>query len=330
MFASRIHEDVGKKYPFADQGNSDYRITDTGYGKDCVKIMHVVRNGPTHSIREFEVNTHLKLYTEKDYLVGDNSDIIATDSQKNTVYLLAKKYGVNSPEEFGMLLCQHFLNKYRHVSAVHIHVEEYPWKRIGDDCATSVAGGYNNTTKHNHAFVMTPVVRRYCDVTQDRKDARPTVLTGLKDLRVLKTTKSSFVNFVNDEYRSLADQHDRIFSTIVESKWEFSQVEGVNFCAVFSKVKELILKNFAGDFAMGISSPSVQHTLYLTEKEILDNVPQIVAVQMAMPNCHYFNFDTSKFQSVAPGENNEIFQPVDKPHGIIYAQLDRKNMHSKL
>ncbi|XP_055375799.1 uricase [Condylostylus longicornis] len=326
MFATKIRHDSGK-YPFPEQKDVNYRITDTGYGKNSVKIMHVVRNGPVHSIREFEVDTHLKLYSDKDYIVGDNSDIIATDSQKNTVYLLAKKYGVNSPEEFGMMLCQHFLNKYRHVSEVHIHVEEYPWKRIGDDCATSVAGGYNNSSKHNHAFILTPVARRYCDVIQTRQSNKPTVISGVKDLRVIKTTKSSFVNFVNDEYRSLPDQYDRIFSTIVESRWEYSQTDNVNFCAAFDKVKEIILKNFAGDYAIGISSPSVQHTLYLTEKEILDNLPQVTAIKMQMPNCHYFNFDTSKFQSVTPGDNNEVFIPTDKPFGIIYAQLDRKNMN---
>jgi urate oxidase len=29
----------------------------------------------------------------------------------------------------------------------------------------------------------------------------PTIESGLKDLRVLKTTQSAFVNFVNDDYR---------------------------------------------------------------------------------------------------------------------------------
>lgn len=42
-------------------------------------------------------------------------------------------------------------------------------------------------------------------------DAAPTVISGLNNLRVLKTTQSAFVNFVDDEYRSLPDMHDRIF-----------------------------------------------------------------------------------------------------------------------
>lgn len=42
-------------------------------------------------------------------------------------------------------------------------------------------------------------------------DMHPTIISGLKNLRVLKTTRSSFVDFVNDEYRSLPDMQDRLF-----------------------------------------------------------------------------------------------------------------------
>ncbi len=35
-----------------------------------------------------------------------------------------------------------------------------------------------------------------------------------RDLTVIKTTQSAFVNFVDDEYRTLPDAEDRIFSTI--------------------------------------------------------------------------------------------------------------------
>lgn len=48
----------------------EFEISDSGYGKDHVKILHVRRDGPVHHIKEFEVNTHLKLYSKKDYLNG--------------------------------------------------------------------------------------------------------------------------------------------------------------------------------------------------------------------------------------------------------------------
>lgn len=96
------------------------------------------------------------------FRTGDNSDIVATDSQKNTVYLLAKKFGIKSPEDFALTLTKHFLSKYRHVKEAHVHVQEYPWERI------RYAGVDNRPTQHNHAFVFTPVATRYCDVIHQR------------------------------------------------------------------------------------------------------------------------------------------------------------------
>lgn len=67
-----------------------------GYGKSSVKLLHVRREASVHIIKEYEVDTQLTLATDKDYLAGDNSDVVATDSQKNTVYILAKRHGVRS------------------------------------------------------------------------------------------------------------------------------------------------------------------------------------------------------------------------------------------
>lgn len=302
----------------------DHKITNYGYGKDKVKILHVNRNGPVHTVNEFEVSTRLQLYSKKDYIYGDNSDIVATDSQKNTIYLLAKKHGIKSPEDFGIVLCNHFLEQYTHIKAVSVQIEEYPWDRIGYG-----EGPFKKL--HNHAFVMTPIALRYCSVTKDRnQDLIPTIISGIKELRILKTTQSSFVNFIDDEYRSLPDMKDRIFSTIVSSSWEYSSINDVDYDKVWNAVKHIILKNFAGEPEMGIMSPSVQHTLYLTEKEVLNSIPQISSIDMEMPNKHYFTVDLSKFPKVVQGDNQDVFLPVDKPAGIIYAKLDRKNTMSKL
>ena len=46
----------------------------------------------------FVVSTLLQLNNHKDYIRGDNSDVVPTDTQKNTVYAVAQKYGVSSLE----------------------------------------------------------------------------------------------------------------------------------------------------------------------------------------------------------------------------------------
>merc|ERR550532_1916553 len=85
----------------------EFVITDSEYGKTAVKLLHVSRTGPVYTIQEVEVLSLLTLNNTKEYDTGDNTDVIATDSQKNTVYILAKLHGVASPEKFGLLVTDH-------------------------------------------------------------------------------------------------------------------------------------------------------------------------------------------------------------------------------
>lgn len=91
----------------------------------------------------------------------------------------------------------------------------------------------------------------------------------------MKTTQSAFTDFVQDGYRTLPDANDRIFSTVVTAQWQYSTTFGVNFDEVYENVKDCILDKFAGPPETGIFSPSVQNTLYLAEKMILDKVSQV-------------------------------------------------------
>ena len=74
----------------------------------------------------------------QEYDTGDNSDVIATDSQKNTVYILAKLHGVASPEEFGLLVTEHFLSTYPWVTKSRVEGSLHPWWRILDRSDTLV------------------------------------------------------------------------------------------------------------------------------------------------------------------------------------------------
>ncbi|EDV93229.1 uricase [Drosophila grimshawi] len=302
-----------------------YNITNKGYGKDAVKLLHVDRNGPVHTIQELEVGTHLKLTTNKEYVLGINSDVVDSDAMKNVVYLLAKKYGIEGPEKFALLVGNHFLATYAHVYEAHVRVEAYPWQRIRQGDSEDTGKG-QQSQPHNHAFVFAPTAVHFCDIIVRRNDPKQTVISGIKKLRVLKTTKSSFVNFVDDVYRTTPDQFDRVFSVIAEGTWEYSCTKSVDFLKAWQTVRDALLKNFAGDPNVGVSSPCTQNTAYLSAKDALDAVPQIAVISITLTNMHYFTFDTKPFQQVAPGDNNEVFMPVEKPHSSVYAELSRKNL----
>lgn len=287
-------------------------FVDRHYGKNFVKLLHVKRQGNLHHVKELEVNTAIQLDNVKDYIKGDNSDIVATDTQKNTVYILAKKLGITSIEEFAMALSDHFLSQYKQVIEARIYIKESPWARVTDGKKT-----------HMHAFTTDNCGTRFCQVDQ-KKHGEPHVSSGINDLKVLKTTQSAFVNFHKDEYRSLPDMEDRIFCTIVEAKWDYENLRGLNFDHAWETVRTTILEEFAGPVDTGVYSPSVQKTLYDTQKSALGKIPQMDSIEITLPNVHAYEFDFSKFPAHGFNKNGEVFQPTDKPSGNIYAKIQRK------
>lgn len=300
---------------------NQFKIIDKEYGKAGVKLLYVAQNGPKHIIKELEVETSLTLDSEKDYKYGDNSDIIATDSQKNTVYILAKKFGVENLEKFGILLAQHFIDKYPWVVSARITLSQHPWSRIVD----------KQGAEHSHAFVSSPKFVRTAEVLMDRSRV-PRVASGVRGLTVIKTTQSAFVNFFSDEYRTLPDMEDRIFSTIVTADWKYGNIRGLDFDKAFSTVESTILESFAGPADKGIYSPSVQQTQYLTQKSIFQKIPQVDAIKMSMPNRHYFPVDFSRFPipEVQGAGAGQVMLPVDKPSGMITSTLARTDIKAKL
>ena len=76
-------------------------------------------------------------------------------------------------------------------------------------------------SNHNHAFVNVPEVIRTAEVIRER-GSMPEVRAGLRDLRVLKTTQSSFKDFVDDEFRTLPFDDDRLLSTVVTADWSYN------------------------------------------------------------------------------------------------------------
>ena len=159
----------------------------------------------------------------------------------------------------------------------------------------------------------------------------PEVKAGIRDLRVLKTTQSSFVDFVDDEYRALPFDDDRLLSTVVTADWSYSSPLGgaQQYDDAFNNVRDTILEVFAGPADTGIFSASVQNSQHLTQTKILEIIPTVKSVTLAYPNVHYFGFDFARFSEI-PGLTGEgsgsgkVFNPVDKPSGLIKSTLSRQ------
>ncbi|XP_026179468.1 uricase [Mastacembelus armatus] len=293
----------------AAASDQNVEFVKTGYGKNEVKVLVIRRQKGHHDIIELKTNVELTLKSRKDYLSGDNSDIIPTDTIKNTVHALAKLKGVKTIEQFSLDICHHFLTSFNHVLRAKVYMEEAPWRRLE-----------KNGVEHAHAFIFSPEACHFCDVEQTRNGI-PVVHSGMKNMKVLKTTQSGFEGFLRDRFTTLKDTKDRCFCTSVYSRWCYNKIQGVDFNAAWECVKETITERFAGPYDRGEFSPSVQKTLYDTQVLVLNRVPEVDEIEIVMPNQHYFTIDMTK---MGLDNRDEILLPLDNPSGNITGTVRRK------
>lgn len=112
------------------------------HGKDRVRVAKVRRGRDgVHQFVELVVRVELYGGTDAAYTRGDNAAVVATDTCKNHVYMLAKTHDCATPEAFAVDLSLTFLETYAHIRSAAITVTEVPWKRV------SLEGSY-----HKHGF----------------------------------------------------------------------------------------------------------------------------------------------------------------------------------
>ncbi|RUS30022.1 hypothetical protein BC938DRAFT_479941 [Jimgerdemannia flammicorona] len=286
------------------------------YGKDRVRLLKVYREGKWQTAVELTVRVMLEGDIETSYTRADNSVVVATDTMKNTVYIIAKRSpNVNIIELFAQELSQHFLDTYAHIHKVQISIIKHKWTRI------LVSG-----SPHPHSFVRDGDDLQTTTLTQTRKGNAVTCTSGLQSLLVLKTTGSAFHSFIRDKYTTLPDVWDRIFSTSVDATWTFKHSDvkkfrAVPFDAVHAGVREITLDTFATD-----DSASVQATLFKMQQRILERYGDVEEVGYALPNKHYFGVDMSKFGIDNTNKKLDVYQPVADPSAGGFRHHQNKSL----
>jgi urate oxidase len=271
------------------------------YGKAKVRVLKVFRAGKIHSLKELEVQVMLQGDFDASFTRADNHLVVATDSIKNTVNVLAKEKLGRENEPFGIALGEHFLNTYPQVKRVEVTLSEHAWNRIS-------AGG----KPHAHSFLAKGAGRPLAKITSTV--AGTEVESGIEDLLILKTTASAFKNFVRDKLTTLPETEDRIFATKLKAVWTY-KTKPAGYAKANKKVVDALLKVFAKDF-----SPSVQATLFQMGRAALKAVPEISKISIALPNRHCLLIDLKPF---GLANKNELFVPTDEPHGQIEGTVAR-------
>ena len=264
-------------------------LTQNAYGKSKVRLTRVTRHADRHDLKELSVAIQLEGDFARSYLDGDNSKVVATDSMKNTVYVLAKTLGVADVESFGLALARHFLQEYPQVTRAAIELDEQLWQRI-----------------HPNAFVGGGGETRTCLVTGTRNGCR--VESGLAGWLVLKTADSGFAGFVRDRYTTLPETTDRLFATMVTAAWLYTSASA-DWDASHRLIRGTLLDVFATHKSLG-----VQQTLYAMGEAALEACPHIEQIRLEMPNKHRILVNLQPF---GLDNKNEVFVATDEPFGLI-------------
>ena len=276
-------------------------LGDHQYGKAESRLVRIVRDQPRHEIRDLNVSTALRGPFEPAYLAGDQSNVLPTDTQKNTAYAFAKSKGVDTIEQFGLDMARHFVHEVDPVEGARIEIEEFAWQRAFVDGA-----------EHDHTWMRTGQEVRTAAVTVDAIGEY--VIAGLKDLTILKSTGSEFSGFLVDEYTTLAETHDRIMATALDVKWRYDGTDH-DWDAIYADVKKIMVREFAT-----LQSLALQQTLWHMGTAVLTAYPQIAEIRLKAPNKHHFDYDIGRF---GIENQNEVFIAADRPYGLIEATITR-------
>jgi urate oxidase len=220
---------------------------------------------------------------------------------RNTVYALAKDHLEGEIETFGLKLVDHFLEAGPKVIGVRIDFTEHLWDRIVVDGKA-----------HEHSFVRAAGVRT-ATVTGDESGARR-VEAGIDDLIVLKTTNSGWENYLHEEFTTLPETNDRILSTVVTARWVYESTD-IDFGETWRGVKDQVLTTFTDHY-----SPSVQNTLYITGKAVLERFSAIEKIHFSFPNRHHILYNLERF---GMENDKEIFHGDPEPYGLIEGWVER-------
>src|SRR5436309_10112176 len=149
------------------------------YGKARVRVAKILRDKERQSIVDIDVAAMLEGDFESSYTSGDNTNVVPTDTIKNTINVLAKEKLDEEIESFAIALGEHFLNRYPQVQSANIEISERDWRRMEVD-----------GKPHPHSFMAGGDAAKFTRIVSTRDSQ--SVESGIRDLVILKSYGSGF------------------------------------------------------------------------------------------------------------------------------------------
>ncbi|THA23809.1 urate oxidase [Streptomyces sp. RKND-216] len=294
------------------------------YGKAENRVVKITRDGDTHHIKDLNVSVALSGAMDDVHYSGSNSNVLPTDTTKNTVFAFAKEHGISSAEQFGVHLARHFVESQEGIHRARIRIEEYSWDRIATSDANSRFIGADEV---QHSFVRTGQETRTAQVTYDGEHFE--VLSGLKGLTVMNSTNSEFWGYVKDRYTTLKEDYDRILATEVAAVWRHTwstdEQRMPRWDKSYAETKKHMLQAFAETYSL-----SLQQTLYQMGARVINSRAEVEEIRFSMPNKHHFRVDLEPFGLKNDAADGAVYYAADRPYGLIEATVLRDGAEPRI
>jgi urate oxidase len=270
------------------------------YGKAAIRLVRVLREPGGDRVRDVTVAIALEGDFTAAHTDGDNANVVATDTMKNTAYAFAQAHLGGAIEAYGVALAEHFL-EFPQVDRATVNLRGHHWRHLEVDGKAAP-----------DALIRGGEGTRVATVTATR--GATTVEAGVEDLVVMKTTRSSFTGFPRDRYTTLPEAEDRLMATRIAAVWRYGS-PSVDFDETFDAVRTTLLEVFAEH-----DSPSVQTSVWIMGKAILERHDEVDEVRMVLPNLHHWRVDTTPF---GVDDDGGTYVATTEPHGLIEATVRR-------
>ena len=216
------------------------------------------------------------------YTIGDNSNVVATDSMKNFVLQQALAFEGSTIEGFLDQLGQAFLSTYAQMERVRITGRELPFAEAhiptGEPGRFAPSSVLLSALHDDYTLASLEFARTGGQIE------RTAHRCGRVGMQLLKVTGSSFSHFVRDQYTTLPERVDRPLFVYLDVFWQYIDAEimlgpdGSRYVAA-EQVRDLVSTTFH-EFV----SESIQHLVHEMGQRLLDRFPQIHSVTFEAQN----------------------------------------------
>jgi len=214
------------------------------------------------------------------YTIGDNRQVVATDSMKNAVLRETLAYRGATIEGLLAELGRTLLQTYPQMGWLRLGGREIPFP--------GVPLSADGVPIHNELLFRRAHDERAVTELELRRVGGGIALTalrsGLVGLELLKISGSAFTGFVRDGYTTLPERRDRPLYIATDLHWTYRDPQDGVAADVSRYIAAEQVRDVVAHVFHGFVSESIQHLLHEMGLRLLERLPQLHSIAFAAQN----------------------------------------------